>query len=87
MNSDLETIAKEVASYIEAKISRINKSEQKYKNRYDEIVADLTNEIESTKRDLTGLEEDGLTVNSIEMEGYLRCLIIQRARFTTWYED
>lgn len=81
---ELNDIAKDIASYIENKVSNITYDDQKWKEHYDSVVEELKNEIERTKEVIKDYSEDNLTVNRIELEGYLRGLITMTNQFERW---
>lgn len=85
----LEDITRDIALYIENKVNDINSDDQKWKNYYDSIIVELESEIVRTKEAIKEYSEDNLTVNRIEMEGYLRGMITMLNQFERWvsYND
>ena len=71
----LEDITRDIASYIENKVNDVNNDDQKWKDNYDSVIEELKSEIVRTKEAIKEYDEDNLTVNRIETEGYLRGLI------------
>jgi gas vesicle protein len=80
----LEDITRDIASYIEKKVGNITYNDQKWKEHYDSVTEELKSEIERTKEAIKEYAEDNLTVNRIEMEGYLRGLITMTNQFERW---
>lgn len=78
---NLEDITRDIAHYIETKVNDINHDDQKWKNYYDSIIVELESEMDRTKEAIKEYSEDNLTVNRIEMEGYLRGLITMLNHF------
>ena len=80
-NVNLEDITRDISHYIETKVNDINHDDQKWKNYYDSIIVELESEMVRTKEVIKEYSDDNLTVNRIEMEGYLRGLITMLNQF------
>ena len=80
----LEDITRDIALYIENKVNDVNNDDQKWKEYYDSVIEELESEIVRTKEAIKEYSEDNLTVNRIEMEGYLRGLITMLNQFERW---
>jgi hypothetical protein len=80
-NVKLEDITRAIASYIENKVSNITHDDTKWKEHYISVIEELKSEIENTKDAIKDYSDDNLTVNRIEMEGYLRGLITMTNQF------
>ena len=83
-NLKMENTMKDIASYIESRVANIIHDDHIWKEYYESIINELKSEVESTKDIIKDYAEESLTVNRIEMEGYLRGLITMIDRFDGW---
>lgn len=68
-----EKIAKDLDLLVKATVSREIDEYREYRNKFERLkfwIEDIHKEAETLYGDM---KEDGLTANSIEAEGYLRC--------------
>ncbi len=75
----MEEILRNLKNYIEKEIQKGVSKETRNIDKYDEFVKDLLDSIstykDTTKEILKECDEENLTFNKIENEGFLRCLI------------
>ena len=78
---NLQTITRDISSYIHSKVIDITKDDNKWKEYYDSIIEQLKSEIHQTKEVIADYNDNNLTINRIEQEGYLRALITMVNQF------
>jgi uncharacterized membrane protein YgaE (UPF0421/DUF939 family) len=88
MKTDLKEIAKKVQTLIDFEVSNIERTENKWKNQYESVMSELENELKYTNETIEDFQENNLTFNIIEQEGYKRCLrtMINRFHYFEKYE-
>ncbi len=71
----IENISEEIKRLIEAKARQLVDEDLNYKETYNYLESELLHIIDSAKEFKSSMDENNLTFNSIESEGYLRCAI------------
>ncbi len=83
-NEVIMSIAEKLAVLVNQTAKNVENNEQKYKNQYDSVMAELEFEIKQASSGLEYLKEENLTFSAIEQEGYLRCLKQMVDKFRSW---
>ena len=78
---NLQSITRDIGSYIHSKVIDITKDDNKWKEYYDSIIEQLKSEIHQTKEVIADYNDNNLSINRIEQEGYLRALITMVNQF------
>lgn len=81
MKTDLKEVSKKVKELIDFEVSKIERNENKWKNQYNDVMSELESELRITNETIEDFKDSKLTLNSIEMEGYKRCLTTMINRF------
>jgi len=81
MKKELEEIAEKVQKLVDYEVSKIERKETKWKNQYESVMSELESELKYTNELIVDSNENGLTISSVEAEGYKRCLITMINRF------
>ena len=75
MENELKGLADQIEAIIYREVQHKTYDDSKYKETYEDCLDFLEHEISNAKGTIADYKEEGLTFNSIEMEGYLRGLI------------
>lgn len=70
-----EQIAASIKQMIDSEARRLTQDDIQYREKFDGLVADLENELLYARELKEDFEKQGLTVNTIEAEGYLRAFL------------
>ncbi|WP_158730002.1 MULTISPECIES: hypothetical protein [unclassified Flavobacterium] len=81
MKTDLKEVSKKIKELIDYEVSKIERSENKWKNQYDSVISELESELRQINEVVEDFTDSKLTLNCIEMEGYKRCLTTMINRF------
>lgn len=74
MEEKIKSIALAINKLIEDGVSDINSNDKKYENLYNDIKSEIESDIKNTQELYDDYKLSKLDFNSIELEGYLRCL-------------
>lgn len=77
-------VANKLTELINKLVYDLQHDDQKWKDQYEEVMEELETEIRIAKEVILDFNEENLTLNKIEQEGYLRCLITMVNRFKDW---
>lgn len=78
-----EQIAIKIQSLIDLEV-RKQTPDIKWKKHYEEVMSDLIHELVQTEAAIEEFKEHNLSINTIEEEGYRRCLKYMIDRFNRW---
>lgn len=83
-----DQIAKEIQSLIDSEV-RKQTPETKWKEYYQEVMSELSNELGQAEAIIEEFTDENLTLNAVEQEGYRRCLKYMVEKFNRWetYEE
>ena len=74
INDIANTIANDLTKIIQKEVYLINKKNPIWKDVVEEFLRDIESDLESAESSIQEYNDDNLTINRIEQEGYLRCL-------------
>lgn len=77
-------IAIQLSELIDRHVCSLTKEDTKWKEMYDSVMSELETEIQVTEQIIADFTESKLTINTVEQEGYLRCLKTMVNRFRDW---
>jgi hypothetical protein len=81
MKTDLKEISKTIKNLIDYEVSKIKRSETTWQNQYVSVMYELEAELNMMNEVINDYKKSKLTLNSIEAEGYKRCLTTMINRF------
>lgn len=82
-----EYIAKQIKTLIDNSINSLNNVDKRWELHYKEIMCEISEEILICEEKIKDFREENLRINTIEQEGYLRCLKTMYNRFRDWEKD
>ena len=78
---EIEEISKKISDLIERSVEEVTYDDTKWKKYYENVIEELEYEIQSTEPIIADFTEAGLSINRIEVEGYMRALKTMLNRF------
>ena len=84
MKKNIKKLAEDLEAIINSEIRKTQSDDTKYKNHYNNVMAELENRIKDTETFKQHLTEQNLSFNAIEAEGYLRALKDMVEEFKSW---
>lgn len=81
MKTEVEDIAQQLLEIIKNEVNNEKHDDSKYKNHYECVMEELESELNYINRLIQEHTDDNLKLNTIEAEGYKRCLITMINRF------
>ena len=71
---DTEILAKHLNRMIRDEAAKLSAGNDEYKDKYLNLVSDIKHMKQTAEQNYSNAKEDGLSVNMIELEGYLRAV-------------
>ena len=75
MTKELKKIAEDIENLINRKIRTIEDTNNEWKEKYEILVENIKYHLDSAKEVYESFKDDGLTLNTIEGEGYYRGIL------------
>jgi uncharacterized coiled-coil DUF342 family protein len=75
MNKDIKLIAEDIENLINRKTRSIENTNNEWKEKYSDLVERIKEYLDRAKEVYEAFKEDGLSLNTVEGEGYYRGLL------------